>query len=276
MKDETKTRYFLVLVCFIVAAMVCLLAAASIMSSSARAWDMDRMNYQIENTNVIVGGVCSGTIISKEKRLVLTAYHCVDSQFTEVTEKIVDPKTGIITEVTRQKLIPLAISVNKVTNYEIVGTESHLVKIVGSDAPNDIALLQVVDLDYKPTAAAPLAPSSYQYMRGQRVYAIGNPAIVFDNSITEGIISSPQRTLDIEGKELKVFQLSASIIGGNSGGSIVNDVGELIGTTSATMRQGNIAFAVPISFTKDMIKKAGFSNEFSQDLKACAQHCQEN
>jgi len=226
--------------------------------SAAHAWDIDKMNAQIEDTNVIVGGVCSGTIISKPQRLVLTAYHCVDQLFQEVTEKVVDPKTGEIKEITKQKIIPLKITTNKVRNYDVVATEDHAAKIVGSDSDSDIALIQVIDTDYVPLAAASLAPDTYSYKRGLKVYAVGNPAITFDNSITDGIISSPQRLLDIDGKHLKTFQISASVIGGNSGGSVLNDDGEMIGTVSASLRGSAVSFAVPISYTKAMIIKAGF------------------
>ena len=228
--------------------------------TSARAWDIDKMNTQIEDTNVIVGGVCSGTIISKSQRLVLTAYHCVDNLFEEVDEKIVDPKTGEIHEIKRQKIIPLKITTNKIRDFEIIATEDHTAKVVGSDQENDIALIQVIDTDYAPIAAAKIVSDSYKYMRGLKIFAIGNPAITFDNSITEGIISAPQRMLEIDGKRLKVFQFSAGIIGGNSGGAIVNDDGELIGTVSAAVRGSAIAFGVPISYTKEMITKAGFGS----------------
>lgn len=224
-------------------------------AASAAEWSMDE---QIEKTNVIVGGVCSGTIISKEERLVLTAYHCVDNLFTEETVKDIDPKTGVITEKKVQKKLPLAIWTNKVVDFEIVASAAYTAKIVGSDSTNDIALLQVKDVDFKPEMAVKLAPDSFVLHRGVKVYAVGNPGIVYDNSITEGIVSSPQRTITMNGVDYKFFQHSASIIGGNSGGSILNEHGELIGTVSAGLRGANIGFAVPISFTKDMIRKAGF------------------
>lgn len=234
-----------------------ILFTATLMSP-ARAWDIDKMNAQIENTNVIVGGVCSGTVISKAQRLILTAYHCVDSLFQEVTEKVVDPKTGEVREITKQKLVLLKITTNKVLNYEIIAIEDHAAQIVGSDKDNDIALIQVTDTNYAPLAEAPLAPDSYLYKRGLKVYAVGNPAITFDNSITDGIISAPQRMLAIGDKHLKVFQFTASVIGGNSGGSVLNDEGEVIGTVSAGIPGSVISFAVPISYAKAMITKAGF------------------
>jgi S1-C subfamily serine protease len=60
------------------------------------------------------------------------------------------------------------------------------------------------------------------------------------------------------GEDGKYFQHSASVIGGNSGGSILNDKGELIGTVTGGLRGSSVGFAVPISFTKDMIRKSGF------------------
>lgn len=258
----------------LLASILYILAAAFVFLSvkPAKAWDIDKMNAQIEQTNVIVGGVCSGTIISTSQRLVLTAYHCVDDLFQEVTEKVVDPKTGEVHEITKQKIVPLKITTNKVRNYEIIATEDHAAKVVGSDKDSDIALIQVIDTDYAPIAAAPLASDSYTYKRGLRVYAVGNPAITYDNSVTDGIISSPQRMLDIDDKHLKVFQISASVIGGNSGGSILNDDGEMIGTLSAGVRGANISFAVPISYTKAMIAKAGFGFIIPQQPAADRDH----
>lgn len=221
-------------------------------------WAVDAMNEQIEKTNVEVGGVCSGTIINAEERLVLTAYHCITGQLVEVEEKTIDDKTGEISTKKVQKRLPLAIKINKIIDYKIVSSEEHLVKIVGTDSVNDLALLQVIDKDFKPVMAAKLAPDSYEFKRGLRVYAVGNPGIVYGDSITEGIISAPERTIEISGKEYQFFQFSAGVIGGNSGGSILNDNGELIGTVSAGVRGAPISFGVPIARTKEMIKKAGF------------------
>lgn len=239
-------------------------------ASIARAdgWAIDKMNAQIEDTNVIVGGVCSGTIISKEQRLILTAYHCVNDLFQEVTEKFVDPKTNEIKEIIKRRILPLKITTNKVRNYEIIATDDHTAKIVGSNSDADIALIQVIDTDYTPLAAAKLAPESYAYRRGLKIYVVGNPAITFDNSINEGIISSPQRTLELEDRRLKVFQVSAAVIGGNSGGSVLNDNGEIIGTLSAGVRGAAISFAVPISYTKEMIIKSGFGGIMTKEKEA--------
>lgn len=233
--------------------------ALACFSAPAFAWTLDEMTEQIEKTNVVVGGNCSGTVIDVKERLVLTAYHCITGQLIEEEVKEIDDKTGEVKTKIVQKRKPLDITVNRIVEYEVVSSASYLVRIVGTDANNDIALLQVTDKSYTPAMAAPLASDAFVIKRGIKVYAVGNPGVVWDNSITEGIISAPQRTIELNGKDYHMFQHSASIIGGNSGGSVLNEDGELIGTVSAGVRGANIGFAVPISFSKEMIRKAGFA-----------------
>ena len=259
MKGNVMTswnKFLLVMTVFAVS----IVAAMITVANSARAWDIDKMNEQIEKTNVIVGGVCSGTIIGKKDRLVLTAYHCISDLFEKYTEEVVAPD-GTISEVKKQRKIPLEVWTNKVRDYQIVSTVKYGAKIVGSDSKNDIALLQITDEDYVPPAVVKLAPDTYKYKRGLKVYAVGNPGIKFDNSISEGIIAAPERAIDFGTGtgEFKMFQHSATTIGGNSGGSILNDEGELIGTVTGGLRGAAISFAIPVRFTKEMIRRAGFA-----------------
>lgn len=235
------------------------LATASL-AASAMAWDLDAMNAQIEKTNVIVSEICSGTVIDVKERLVLTAYHCVTGNLRETEKKEVDPKTGEIKTRTVQEKAPMFIEVWKRQDYDVVSSEMHVAEIKGYDEKSDTALLQITDKNWTPEAAAPLAPDSYTYQRGKVVYAVGNPAIIFDNSITTGIISAPERKLDFgNGVKIPLFQHSASVIGGNSGGAIYNDKGELIGTLTGGVRGADISLGVPVRFAKDMIRKAGFA-----------------
>lgn len=226
--------------------------------SPAFAWEIKAMNDQIEKTNVIVSGICSGTIISVEKRLVLTAHHCITNNLREVEKREIDPKTGEIRVSKVQELIPMYVETWKRQDFDVVSSTKHDAVIVGYDSTADIAVLQVVDTDWKPDGAAPFAANAYEYMRGKTVFAVGNPAIAFDNSITQGIISAPQRKVDFgNGVKIPLFQHSANTIGGNSGGAIYNDGGELIGTVTGGIRGSDVGLAVPISFTKALLKRIG-------------------
>ena len=233
------------------------LAAVLAMISPAFAWEIDAMNDQIEKTNVIVSGICSGTVIDVEKRLVLTAHHCITDNLREVERQEVDQKTGVIRIRKVMELVPMYVEKWKRQDYDVVSTEKHLASIKGWDALADIAILQVTDVDWKPAMAAPLAPDSYKYKRGLKVYAVGNPAILFDDSITEGIISAPARYLDLGRGNVPFFQMSAGIIGGNSGGAVYNDAGQIIGTVSAGVRGSSVGLAVPVSKAKELLKRLG-------------------
>jgi S1-C subfamily serine protease len=213
------------------------------------------MNTQIEKTNVIVSGICSGTIIDIEQRLVLTAHHCVTDNLREVEKKEIDPVTGEIKVKKVMERTPMFIEVWKRQNYEVVSSEMQSATVKGWDDRADIAILQVDDLDWKPDMAAPLAPDTYEYKRGLTVFAVGNPAIQFDMSLTEGVISAPARSIDLGRGKVPFFQHSATTIGGSSGGAIYNDDGEIIGTVSAGLRGAAIGFAVPVSKTKELLKR---------------------
>jgi len=227
------------------------------------AWDIDNMNYQIEHTNVIVSGVCSGTIIDVEERLVLTAHHCIVDNLKEIEKKEVDPITGEIKTTKVVERTPMYIETWKRHEFDIVSSEKHRAIIKGYDNLTDVAILQVVDEDWKPVMKAPLASSSYQYKRGLRVFAVGNPGISFDNSVTEGIISAPERSINFGSNiNIPLFQHSASTIGGNSGGAIYNDNGEIIGTLTGGIRGANISLAVPISYTKALLKRIGLEKVY--------------
>lgn len=240
-------------------------------TQAQETWDLMKMAQQIDLTNVVVGvggnGFCSGTIISTRHRLVLTASHCVTERITREQQEFVDPVTGEVTKKTVEKKLDLEVWQNVTRDYQVISSRHYVAKIVGNDAGNDVALLQILDVGFKAPMEAPLAPESHALMRGQTIYVVGNPGVVLDNSVTKGIVSSTERTLDVAGKQLKVFQIDAASIGGNSGGSVLNESGELVGTLDAGLRGSGINFAVPISATRALLRRSGFGDVMGDEAK---------
>lgn len=113
--------------------------------------------------------------------------------------------TGEVTKKTVEKKLDLEVWQNITRDYQVISSRHYVAKIVGNDAGNDVALLQILDVDFKAPMEAPLAPDSHVLMRGQTIYVVGNPGVILDNSVTKGIVSSAERTLAIGGKSLKVF-----------------------------------------------------------------------
>jgi S1-C subfamily serine protease len=133
------------------------------------------------------------------------------------------------------------------------------VEVVGVDPLNDVAYLKISGVKDLPTVTL---GDSKTIMTGQPVLAIGNALGVYQNSITQGIVSGMGRTItaaDASGRNSEtltdMIQTDAAINPGNSGGPLVNAAGEVIGINTAvsTEAQG-MGFAIPISSIKGMLK----------------------
>lgn len=237
------------------------LCTPSFVPANAAEWDMDK---QITETNVVLGaggeGFCSGTIINIKHRIILTAAHCVKSRVKRETVEDIDPNTGEVRTRIVQKPLDLEVWQNVTKDYEVVSSRHYLAKVKGVNNKADVAILQVVDENYTPSMAAPLAPDSAPMKRGMTVYIIGNPGVEFDNSITKGILSAPERSVNFNNGEgpIKLFQVDAAVIGGSSGGQVVNENGEIIGTVTGGLRGSSINFAAPIAQTKKLLIDSGF------------------
>lgn len=127
-------------------------------------------------------------------------------------------------------------------------------KVIGYDEKTDLA---VVKIDVKGLTPITFADSS-KLVVGQTAIAIGNPGgEEFAGSVTKGIISGLNRTLDGEYYNIKVIQTDAAINPGNSGGALVNVNGELIGVCSskiASVDFEGIGFAIPSNETKEIVE----------------------
>jgi hypothetical protein len=242
----------------------------------ARAdWPIDKMDSQIESTNVILGDhsdpFCSGTVISKKDRLILTVDHCVAEMFSTRSERKVDPKTGEVREILIEEQAGfMDVWQNKYLDYEVIGQNHFFAKVKARNSQFDVAVLQVVDPEWTAKDIAPFAPVTWKIKRGQAVYVVGNPAGILDASVSKGIVSNTQRKLKVGAYPTNYFQIDAAIIGGNSGGAVYNENGELIGVVSAAMRASTIGFIVPISEVKDMLATAGYPEFGGKTVKPVA------
>jgi serine protease Do len=126
-------------------------------------------------------------------------------------------------------------------------------KVVGRDAPTDLALLKIDGKRPFPTVT--LGDSS-RLRVGEWVMAIGDP-LEFEKTVTVGVISGKGRRAGISQATQSfedLLQTDAAINPGNSGGPLVNTRGEVIGINTAMSRVGqNIGFAVPINVAKRLL-----------------------
>lgn len=141
----------------------------------------------------------------------------------------------------------------KVTLYD--GTE-HDAKIIGGDEDYDIAVLKIEGEGFQ---AVTLGDSS-QLSVGDHVAAIGNPLGELTFSMSEGIASSVDRAINVDGTPFNMIQVTCAINPGNSGGPLFNSYGEVVGIVSAkyssyasTSVEG-LGFAIPINDVLSMVE----------------------
>lgn len=210
-------------------------------------WDVKTMNEAINQTNFIVGGGnghCSGTLISLERRLILTNHHCIDQYVRYRTKEVVED--GVVVEQRVEELRDVTISQRSYADYETVGESSYETEIVARWKGSDLALLQMKAEDIPHNQYADVF-SGEDVLRGETIYVVGNPQML-DTSVTKGIISSTQRTFRVRwanNEKVPFIQVDSGITGGNSGGALYNEHGTLIGVPAARGRDSTIGLAIP-------------------------------
>lgn len=129
--------------------------------------------------------------------------------------------------------------------------------LLGTDALSDIAVLKV---DHAVQAVAQLGDSS-KLKVGETVIAIGSALGDFENTVTVGVVSGLNRTLQRDdGTNMEnMIQTDAAINHGNSGGPLLNLSGQVVGINAAVVRgttgsSGDVAeglgFAIPVNTVK--------------------------
>ena len=154
--------------------------------------------------------------------------------------------------VTNHHVIADADSV-KVTLYN---GDTYDATVVGGDEDYDIAVLKIDAEDLQPVTLG----DSSKLNVGDQVLAIGNPLGELTFSMSGGMVSSVNRTINVDGTPFNMIQTDASINPGNSGGPLFNSYGEVVGIVSAKYSSYSnesvegLGFAIPINDVWSMIE----------------------
>jgi len=129
-------------------------------------------------------------------------------------------------------------------------------KIIGTDPVSDICLLKIEGGDFPFISLG----NSDDIIIGEWVIALGNPFGLFNindkPTVTVGVISAIGMNLEPINNRyyLNMIQTDAAINGGNSGGPLVNSLGDVIGMNTliftAGGAQGSIGLGFAISINK--------------------------
>jgi serine protease Do len=151
----------------------------------------------------------------------------------------------------------------------------HQAKIIGTDPVSDICLLKI-DGDNLPYIELGI---SNDLIIGEWVIALGNPFGLFElndkPTVTVGVISATGMNLEpiSDRYYLNMIQTDAAINGGNSGGALVNSLGQVIGMNTLIYTaggvQGNIGlgFAIPIDKIKRIVTELKTGGKIDRDFQ---------
>jgi Do/DeqQ family serine protease len=151
------------------------------------------------------------------------------------------------------------------TNHHVVDGSDHVTveltdgrtfkaKVVGSDAPSDLAVVKIDGNNLKTLALG----DSDAVRTGDVVLAVGNP-LGIGQTVTMGIVSAKGRATGGtgDGSFEDFIQTDAPINRGNSGGALVNTRGELIGINSQILSPSGgsigIGFAIPANMARNVM-----------------------
>lgn len=130
-------------------------------------------------------------------------------------------------------------------------------RFVSYDEENDLALLKSVEeLDLTPLKLGKVE----ELVETQNVTSLGYP---FGKRLSTDTEEYPSISINIgrisalrrQSGELRVIQFDAAINPRNSGGPILNDAGDVIGVTVATIPGSQVSFAIPANIVKKFIRK---------------------
>jgi serine protease Do len=153
-----------------------------------------------------------------------------------------------------------------ITNYHVVSTAveitvlltdetEYAATVVGGDETSDLMVLKI---DAEGLTPAEFGDSD-QMEVGDAVVAIGDPlGIELRGTMTNGIICGIKRDVSVEDRTMTLMQTNAALNSGNSGGPLVNMMGQVIGINTMKLTSDyasveGIGFAIPISTAKPIV-----------------------
>lgn len=155
-----------------------------------------------------------------------------------------------------------------VTNYHVVEgannitikgingdfSKSYKASVVATDRLNDLAILLIDDSSFNGYGTTPYSVKTSTSEVGEDIFVLGYPLTATmgeEIKYTTGVISSKT---GFQG-DVSVYQISAPIQPGNSGGPLFDSKGNLIGIVSAKHTGAeNVGYAIKVSYLRNLIE----------------------
>lgn len=163
-------------------------------------------------------------------------------------------------------------------SVQFINEKDYDAEIKGTNERKDIAVISVklnkIDNETMESIKIATLGDSNELKVGNGVIAIGN-ALGYGQSVTTGVVSALNREVETGTYKNEMIQIDAAINGGNSGGALLNNKGEVIGINSAKYSSNvysseasieGMGFAIPISDVKELITSLMNGEEISSGM----------
>ena len=144
-------------------------------------------------------------------------------------------------------------------------------EVVSTDKYNDLAIIKVNGINIQ-SANIPYSIKIGTSEVGEEVFVLGYPltsTMGEEIKLTTGVISSKT---GFQG-DVSIYQISAPIQPGNSGGPLFDSKGNVIGIVSAKHKGAeNVGYAIKTSYLKNLMESAVYTNILPQTNKMAGQN----
>lgn len=208
---------------------------------------------------IIFDGGSMKTIIDKDETFFLKMYPTSSKNGNLASEKEEWSGTGFALNngyiVTNYHVIENAKSIS-VQGIKGDFTSQYNATIIATDKYNDLALLQISDNRFNAFGTIPYNVKTSISDVGEEVFVLGYPltsTMGDEIKLTTGVISSKT---GFQG-DVSLYQISAPIQPGNSGGPLFDNKGDLIGIVNAKHKGAeNVGYAIKTSYLKNLIESS--------------------
>ncbi|MEZ5196630.1 MAG: trypsin-like peptidase domain-containing protein [Bacteroidales bacterium] len=142
-----------------------------------------------------------------------------------------------------------------------ISREKYEMILIGGDSFYDIAVLEFVTNPGEEISTVSFRKTDVRI--GEKVYAIGNPLGEYPYTVTDGIISAKNRVRGGMTGKFGFLQSTATLIWGNSGGPLIDEMGTVVGVNSqiafadspdgSQILQSQINFALEASLSERLV-----------------------
>lgn len=199
------------------------------------------------------------TIIDKEETFYLKMYPTSSKNRNQASEKEEWSGTGFA--LNNGYIVTNYHVIEKAKSISIQGIKGDFLfhynaTIIATDKYNDLALLQISDNRFNGFGTIPYNVKTSVSDVGEEVFVLGYPmtsTMGDEIKLTTGVISSKT---GFQG-DVSLYQISAPIQPGNSGGPLFDNKGNLIGIVNAKHKGAeNVGYAIKTSYLKNLIESS--------------------